>query len=51
MLASKLSDYTRRQNFLKGNPFVNATPLSPHIKMQKHLFPIVIGEDMEIKTP
>jgi len=32
MLASKLSDYTRRQNFLKGNPFVNATPLSPHIK-------------------
>ena len=32
MLASKLSDYTRRKNFLKGNPFVNATPLSPHIK-------------------
>jgi CRP/FNR family cyclic AMP-dependent transcriptional regulator len=32
MLASKLSDYNRRQNFLKGNPFVNATPLSPHIK-------------------
>ena len=32
MLASKLSDYTRPKNFLKGNPFVNATPLSPHIK-------------------
>jgi len=32
MLASKLTDYNGQRNFLKGNPFVNATPLSPHIK-------------------
>ncbi len=32
MLASKLTDYNRQRNFLKGNPFVNTAPLTPHIK-------------------